>query len=250
MSGEIFFDETVVDKDLSTEIDLRLFGFSMTVECHGKVEDRWDDGNRLLFLFGERHCDTDEKELNILNAVHLIDQAVAGCVGDEIPFADFANFEQADFERRSGELSREHDSVNSVIAHEKSRAYLTTFFRFGETVKTLRPALEVHCVEDPAHRAEASRVIEAYQLRGISYPSEPFPGFPTFEAHPIQEIRETAFIENMLALWDNTLLDPRRPRAAILNTGSFHCPRIAARLKNLKISYIYISQVRKGIGTQ
>ena len=221
-----------------TELDLRPFGFEQSVEVHGTVETSWSDGERLLFLFGENHRDREMKRLYVVNACRLVDTEVVGCVGTEVPMADLDGQPAEFIKARSEELFADHKTDDAVIAHlSRAQPWWYGILQFGSTLKVLRPSLPVRCVEDPVLRDQMNPISLAYTLADLGAVPHPSPEHPTMGDHPLNLERERAMIDHMLELWDSTA----PTLAAILNTGSAHTQRIAARLQERGINHIFIS---------
>jgi hypothetical protein len=222
-----------------TKLDLRTFGFEREVEVYGTIEASWVGGNRVLFLFGENHRDREMKRLNVLNACTLVDARVVGCVGTEIPLDDLGQLTAEQIQHRSEELFREHQTDDAVIAYlSRHQPWWYGILQFGNTLKVLRPSLEVRCVEDPGIREQMKSIAERYEIWDLCGGEHPFPGHTNMEDHPINADREAAMIRHMITLWDGK---EREAPAAILNTGVAHSRRLCQRVQEMGISYIYIS---------
>jgi hypothetical protein len=221
-----------------TKIDLRPFGFEKDVEAHGTIEATWSGGKRLVLLFGENHRDREMKRLNVVNACRLVDAGGVGCAGTEIPMADLER-ESAEFIReRSRKLFEEHKTDAAVSKHlSRTQPCWYGRFEFGNTLKVLRLSLPVRCVEDPALRERMKPLAEAYELADLGGVPHPSPAHPNTGDHPLNLERESAMIERLVALWDETA----PTRAAILNTGLAHTQRIADGLQMRNINYLFIS---------
>lgn len=222
-----------------TKLDLRPFGFDQDVEIHGTVEATWSGGKRLVFLFGENHRDREMKRLYVLNACVLVNAGVVGCAGTEEPLEEMNAIGAEAVESRSKQLFGEHTTDDAVIAHLSSKQpYGYGVFGFGNTLKYLRPRVDVRYVEDPALVEEMRPIADSYKIWEFGIAEHPSPDHPSMGDHPHNRKREEAMIANLITLWDEK---PREAAAAILNTGLDHSLHLCQRAKELGISFIYIS---------
>jgi hypothetical protein len=211
------------------EIDLGPFGFPGRVfNYRGRIVAHGQEGDRLLFLFDEAHNDAAGIRLSLLNACELWRLGVLGCVGvEEYPFY-FAGWERSVIEQKSRELFRDHGNDEGVI--QRGREGDGQYFRFGKTLKLLRPAINVRSVED----LELHALINLIDNHSRQLIERLLP-----EAQPVGELirqeflncptnrrRDEAFLHNLLAFWDKN----DRDKAAILNAGSSHQERIVRNL--------------------
>jgi hypothetical protein len=222
-----------------TNLDLRPFGFQCNVEVRGAVEESWSGGKRLLFLFGENHRDRDMKRLYVLNACVLIDAGVVGCVGTEEPLEEMNAIGAEAVESRSKQLFEEHTTDDAVIAHlSRNQPYGYGIFGFGNTLKYLRPRVDVRYVEEPTLVEEMRPIADSYKSWELGIAEHPSPDHPNMGDHPHNRKREEAIMANLIRLWDEK---SRQAPSAILNTGLDHSLHLCRRAKELGISYIYIS---------
>ena len=69
---------------MTTPISLEQFGCPPVFNCRGTIKSHNPGrGQRLLFLFGERHGIKPFIKLNLLNAIDLCDLGILSCVGVE-----------------------------------------------------------------------------------------------------------------------------------------------------------------------
>jgi hypothetical protein len=219
-------------------LDLRSFGFQRDIAVHGAVEATWSGGKRLVFLFAENHRDREMKRLYVVNSCKLVDGGVVSCAGTEIPMTELDERTAEYIEARSRELFEEHKTDAAVIDHlNRVQPWWYGVFQFGSTLKVLRPSLPVCCVEDRALRDQMKPISDAYILADLEAAPHPSPEYPNMCDHPLNLEREQAMIDHLLTFWDSTA----PTLAAILNTGLAHWQRIAGRLQERGINYIYIS---------
>lgn len=219
-------------------LDLRPFGFPLDIEVHGSVEGSWCGGDRLVFLFGENHRDREMKRLNVENACRLVDAGVVGCAATEVPLDDLGGQSEKFIEARSRELFSEHRTDGAVTKYlSRSQPCWYGVLEFGNTLKALRPSLPVRCVEDMVLRERMMPISMAYTLAALGAVAHPSPDHLKLSDHPLHLERERAMIDNLLGLWASSA----PARAAILNTGSDHCRRIAGGLRERGSNYIHLS---------
>lgn len=190
-------------------IDLRPFGFDRAFTFLGRVIDQGETGDRLLFLFDEEHHNRQWIGCNVLNACDLDDLGLLGFVGVE-------GHEELDLTRpRPERVAGMARCDRTVVIQELRR--LHGFF-FGGTLKRLRPALNVRCVED-------TRLY--HQALSLAH-------LPGYRDNPIHLQRERTILANLWSSWP-----AETDCAAILNLGYEHHDRIAQTLRNT-IRYIRI----------
>jgi hypothetical protein len=220
------------------EIDLGPFGFPGRVfNYHGRIVAQRQEGDRLLFLFDEAHSNRDGIRLSLLNACRLWELGVLGCVGvEEYPFY-FAGWEQSVIEQQSRELFRDHGNDEGVI--QRRREGDGQDFRFGKTLKLLRPEINICSVEDFELHTRMSWISKCFShLSDNVLPPEAPPAARDlirhqFEQCPTNLERDAAFLKNLRTWWEQNDVS----KAAILNAGSSHQERIVL---NLHARYRYI----------
>jgi hypothetical protein len=253
------------------QILLSNFGYQCEFSFHGKLDDSWSEGTRLVFLFGERHRKPPIIWPNVLNACELIRLGVVGCVGvEEYPFT-LEGWAEERIEQRRSQLFTEHGDEKGIFAHFSKSP---EFCYFGETLQLFRPSLRVRSVEDPKLHEETACVQGRYVVRRENRYSSLVGAYcrangvaicdlsdsvhqklqqqasdeldKEFRADEIHSRREVRFVENLIDFWDKT--NPEN--AIILNTGSSHQQPISARLRGMGISYIHISQETSRLRTE
>jgi hypothetical protein len=179
------------------------------------------------------------KRLYVLNGCALIDAGVVGCVGMEEPLEEMAAITADAVESWSKQLFKTHLTDDAVIDQLK-RTPPSGYgvFGFGNTLKILRPKVDVRYVEDATLVEEMRPIANRYKMWELQMTAHPWPEYPGMGDHPHNRKREEAMMTNLMRLWDEK---PRKATAAILNTGVDHSQHLAQRAKDNGISYIYIS---------
>jgi hypothetical protein len=222
-----------------TKFDLQPFGFQFEVEVHGTIEESWAGGKRLLFLFGENHKDREMKRSSVLNACLLIDARMVGCVGTEEPLVEINAIGAAVVQSRSTQLFGEHKTDEAVIDYlSRTEPNWYGLFGFGNTLKYLRPSVDVQYVEDATLVEQMRPIADKYKQWECGMRAHPWPEYPRMGDHPHNRTREEAMMANLIRFWDEK---SKEAPAAILNTGLEHSPHLCQRAKEREISYIYIS---------
>lgn len=207
-----------------------------SVELYGRrLSHNGDiDSGCIILLFGENHKDKRMIDLNVLNACKLFDNGLLHCAGVEEPEIDFAGRGMDDWvEQQSRELLDEYGDDCKVLGFLQTVVGERRFgtFRFGKSLRLLRPSLLVRPVEDPHLHAEAIQRQADYLMR---FEDEKF-----LDDH-VQIRREEKWIENLLALVGT--VNNGTQKIAILNTGLSHTPRLTSHLSAMSIRCIAIEQ--------
>src|SRR4051812_45182091 len=101
---------------MTTPINLDQFGCSAVFNCRGTIKSYRLGGQRLLFLFGERHGIKPYIKLNLLNALDLHDLGVLSCVGVEgRPMDDGEVFPHQDVMQEFESQQRQHGTNTELI---------------------------------------------------------------------------------------------------------------------------------------
>jgi hypothetical protein len=245
---------------MTTPIKLDQFGYPITFNCRGTIKSLRLGGQRLLFLFGERHGIKPYIKLNLLNAVDLYDLGVLSCVGVEgRPMADGETFPRPDVVQEFQSQQRQYGGNTEAIIEAMLRWFQQPDFYFWNFLKLLRPSLPICCVEEPNLYARANCLNIQYNDRKATVAatlrqSDLFEFDPKHRECKIEEkanmqweqemaeeevmrARDDQFIKAMRELWDKS----GAGKVAILNAGTAHQYHIA-RLLPGEISYYHIEQ--------
>jgi hypothetical protein len=246
---------------MTTPIGLDSFGNPAVFNCRGTIKSRRLGGQRLLFLFGERHSIKPFIKVNLLNAVDLCDLGVLSCVGVEgRPLEDGEPFPAPDVVREFQSQQGQHDGNVEALIDGMLTWFQRPGFHFWNLLTLLRPSLPVRCVEEPGLYRRAEGLNLQYSNMRKEAIAETLRRSPLFEPdHPHRECRieektnmqweqelvqeevtrarDGQFIKAMRELWDQS----GSGKIAILNAGTAHQYRIA-RLLPAEISYYHIEQ--------
>lgn len=241
------------------ELDLTDFGFAgKKYVFEGDVVEVKTDGERLLFLFAEKHKQLASIGPNIRNCIRLTDDGVVGYVGLEYNPEDHQLAKYS----RTGNLNAD---VEAIIQSDMDAVGEP---RFGTSVRRLTN-VPVEVVEDMdiwkvAEQIEyeiKERVISAKQVelfaklkaenpqkKAITLDqqarneAEADPEISKqfraeFGEDPINRKRDEAMISTLLSRWTDAGIE----KAAVLNAGKKHIDRIKHMLPPY-VRYIYVCQ--------
>jgi hypothetical protein len=245
---------------MTTPIDLARFGCPAVFNCRGTVKSQRPGGERLLFLFGERHGIKPFIKLNLLNAIDLCDLGVLSCVGVEgRPLEEGESLPPPDVAYEFQSEQRRHGNNTEAIIEGMLGWFPRPGFYFWNLLTLLRPRLPVRCVEERNLYGKANLLSIQYNDRKVSI-ANALRRSALFEPdHPHRECRieekanmqweqelaqeevtrarDNQFIRAMLELWSES----GTGKVAILNAGTVHQYRIA-RLLPAEIGFYHIEQ--------
>jgi hypothetical protein len=241
--------------------DLTRFGGPSTMQLRGcSVKESLNKGDKLLFLFGERHTIKPYISRNILNAIALHDANALSCIGVEGEIVDNASWPHWDDMKAaySHVNTRNLEILEQIVDGLLLWRHLTVF-SFSTIVRLLRQLVPVESVDDPALRAQASgyTLQNEARLSEVQYFLRSSPLFePTshnreclamckadvqwseeFAEMEVNHKRDSVFVDKMMNLWARSGME----KPAILNAGFSHQYRIATLLPP-DVSYIVIEQ--------
>jgi hypothetical protein len=247
---------------MTTPIDLARFGCPAVFNCRGTLKShRPGGGQRLLFLFGERHGIKPFIKLNLLNAIDLCDLGVLSCVGVEgRPLEDGEAFPAPEVAQEFRSQQEQHGGNVEAVIDGMLGWFPRPGFYFWNLLTLLRPSLPIRCVEEPGlyRRAEwlnlqyanmrKEAVAEALRRSDLFEPNDPHrecrieaKANMQWEQELVQEevtrARDGQFIRAMLELWGQS----GAGKVAVLNAGTAHQYRIARLLPD-EIGFYHIEQ--------
>jgi hypothetical protein len=246
-------------------MDLSKFGIPKEFNLRGTIRGSRLDGERLLFLFGERHSIKPGVRRHLLNAVDLHRLGAISFVGVEgcIDTAGDSPYLSHEEKKRCQELQTRHgEDVQSIIDGVLD-SYSRSDFFFAKTLALVLPDLTIKSAEDlhlfhtagergagEYYGRRRSQIIEflhnetllEYQpgsTERLNYAEgkADIQAEQEYAEDPINLQRDEVMIEKTLRFWNQF----GKNKAAILNAGVSHQYRIAQRLPS-EVSYLLIEQ--------